>query len=164
MHTVTLKWFLVFGFWCLISACGSSSVIRPTSYAPCIDTTTSKGLIIRWGTEHDSVGVVEGFQLDAHGYLFSFNGRKGDTALVLTDAGFVEQQEYCTRAAAVKEAFLRTQAMNVRGARGRFVEYRNPATGVYLRVVWNPDLQTFQSRFFRAEYDSLQLMVSRANH
>jgi hypothetical protein len=108
--------------------------------------------------------VVEGHQLDAHGYLFSFQGRKGDTALPLTDAGFIDQQEYCTRAAAVKEAFLRTQAMNVRGIRGRFVEYRNPVTGVYLRVVWNPDLQTFQSRFFRAEFDSLQLLVSRAYH
>lgn len=135
------------------AGCGTT---RPSTNAPCI-TDSMTGLMIRWGTE-DETGNVVAYQLNAKGELFDISAAKGkaaDTSYVR----FIDPTAYCERAAAVKDAFLQTQAMNVRGPRARFVEYVNPASTVYLRVVWNPDLSTFQSRYFRAEYDALMQHV-----
>ncbi|MBN9400827.1 MAG: hypothetical protein J0I17_11680 ['Candidatus Kapabacteria' thiocyanatum] len=139
-----------------LGGCGSS---RPTTTAPCIGESL-KELVIRWGTEHDSISTVEGYELTTKGEVFRFEGPKSAAdSLPRTYLGFVDQAAYCEEAAATKDAFLKTQALNVRGIRGRFVEYVNPRTGVYLRVVWNPDLQTFQSRDFRAQYEALMQLV-----
>lgn len=135
------------------AGCGTT---RPSTNASCI-TESMTGLMIRWGTE-DEAGNVVAYQLNAKGELFGIatsTGGSGDTSYLT----FIDPTAYCERAAAVKDAFLQTQAMNVRGARARFVEYVNPASTVYLRVVWNPDLSTFQSRYFRAEYDALMQHV-----
>jgi hypothetical protein len=137
----------------LCVGCGTT---RPTTTAPCI-TESMKGLVIRWGTE-DEAGNVRAWQLTTKGELFDISAEKDETADT-TYVTYLAPEAYCERAAAVKDAFLQTQAMNVRGARARFVEYVNAASTVYLRVVWNPDLSTFQSRYFRAEYDALMQHV-----
>ncbi|CAN5477471.1 hypothetical protein BH10BAC6_BH10BAC6_15480 [soil metagenome] len=147
---------------CLIlfgASCSTTSKPRPTTYAPCV-TEQHRELSVRWGTVDDSARTTDAYLLNTKGEVFRLEtDTDNQTDTVFLNS--VPQTEYCVRADAVKTAYLKTQAMNVRGTRARYVEYVNPKTDVYLRVVWNPDLQTFQSRFFRAEFDSLQRLVTR---
>jgi len=139
-----------------LGGCGSS---RPTTTAPCIGESL-KELVIRWGTEHDSISTVEGYELTTKGEVFRFEGPKSAAdSLPRTYLGFVDQAAYCEEAAATKDAFLKTQALNPRVNIRLFVDSHIRRTGVYLRVVWNPDLQTFQSRDFRAQYEALMQLV-----
>ncbi len=143
----------------LSASCTTTTRPRPTAVAPCI-TEAQRELSVRWGTEDDSAHTVDAYLMNTKGEIFRLetNTDKRTDTVYLTAA---DPQEYCQRAEAVKTAYLKTQAMNVRGVRARYVEYVNPKTDVYLRVVWNPDIPTFQSRFFRAEFDSLQHLVTR---
>ena len=132
---------------------------RPENPAPCVPA-SQVDLLIRWGTEHDSAGTVEQYTMNTKGEIFRYEGPAAQRA----DGEFVlaaEPQKYCEMAKATMDVFLKTQALNVRGKRGRFVDYRNPKTDVYLRAVWNPDLQTFQSRDMRELYDDLMKLLSR---
>lgn len=141
--------------WTLLSGCFAGSP-RPTTPAPCI-TQKLQDLVIRWGTE-DSTGRVQAYEVNTRGEIFDISSTADDKAerQYITH---VDYPTYCERAAAIKDAFLQTQAMNVRGSRARFMEYVNPASDVYLRVTWNPDLSTFQSRYFRAEFDAIMAHV-----
>jgi len=147
---------------CLVllgASCSTSTKPRPTTVAPCISE-QQRELSVRWGTEDDSTHTSDAYLLNTKGEVFRLEtdtDKQTDTIFLNS----VPQTEYCQRADAVKTAYLKTQAMNVRGRRARYVEYVNPKTDVYLRVVWNPDIPTFQSRFFRAEFDSLQRLVTR---
>lgn len=141
---------------CIVLACGSS---RPIAPAPCL-APSLHDLVIRWGTEDDSTHRIEAWELSSKGEVEALVGTHRDS-LQRSYLGAMEPNDYCQRADAIKAAYLQTQAMNVRGVRARFVTYSNPSSNVYLRVVWNPDLQTFQSRVFRAEYDSLMALIER---
>jgi len=68
---------------------------------------------------------------------------------------------YCSRVQTLNTALLKTQALHSPGTLARFIEYANPASSVYLRAVWNPDLQTFQSRDMREQFDSLMTLVPK---
>lgn len=141
------------------ASCSTASKPRPTTYAPCI-AEQQRDLSVRWGTEDDSAHTADVYLMNTKGEIFRLEtdaDKQTDTVYLYS----VPQTEYCQRADAVKTAYLKTQAMNVRGTRARYVEYVNPKTDVYLRVVWNPDIPTFQSRFFRAEFDSLQRLVTK---
>jgi len=141
---------------CVILAGCTASAPRPTTTAPCI-TDKLKGLVVRWGTE-EATGQVQAYEMNTMGEIFDISGPIG----MKTEPKYIkhlDQTVYCDRAAAIKDAFLQTQAMNVRGQRARFMEYANPSADVYLRVVWNPDLSTFQSRYFRAEYDAIMAHI-----
>jgi hypothetical protein len=58
-------------------------------------------------------------------------------------------------------SFLKVQALNTPARKQRFIDYRNTRTDVYLRAVWNPDLQTFQSRDMRELYDELMKLATQ---
>lgn len=132
---------------------------RPETPAPCVTPSTSE-LVLRWGTEDDSLDVIDVYRMNTKGEIFHFDGPRttpiSDEYLLHIDQGV-----YCSSASSVNSCFLKTQALNSRGRKARFVEYYNPGTDVYLRAVWNPDLQTFQSRDMRKEYDQLMSLVTK---
>lgn len=132
---------------------------RPEKPAPCVPSTQTD-LVLRWGTEHDSLGTVEQYTMNTKGEIFSFSGKISER----NEGSFtfaVDQGKYCLVVKDVSDCFLRTQALNVRGKRARYVEYRNTATDVYLRAVWNPDLETFQSRDMRELFSQLMALLPR---
>lgn len=138
------------------TSCGTP---RPNKAAPCV-TERQVDLVIRWGTEHDSLGTVEQFTMNTKGEVFTFSGPTTERA----DGNYtlaVDQSKYCDLAKDVMSCFLKTQALNVRGTRARYIEYRNVRSDVYLRAVWNPDLETFQSRDMRELYDQLMMLIPR---
>ncbi|MCU0329544.1 MAG: hypothetical protein MUC47_01025 [Candidatus Kapabacteria bacterium] len=141
---------------CIVVACGTT---RPIAPAPCLSPALHD-LVIQWGTEDDSTRRIEAWELSSKGEVEALVGTHRDS-LQRSYVGALASQDYCQRVDAIKAAYLQTQAMNVRGTRARFVSYSNASGNVYLRVVWNPDLQTFQSRVFRAEYDSLMALLER---
>ncbi|MBU3679251.1 MAG: hypothetical protein FGM32_06555 [Candidatus Kapabacteria bacterium] len=132
---------------------------RPENVAPCV-TKDTRDLVLRWGTEDDSLNVIEVYRLNTKGEVFYYKGPRKDT---ITDDYklHIDQRDYCTTASSVNSCFLKTQALNSRGRKGRFIEYFNPSTDVYLRAVWNPDLQTFQSRDMRKEYEQLMSILDQ---
>lgn len=136
------------------ASCRTVHTTRPEGFAHCINESQHE-LYIRWGTEDETTGLLTGSFMNAKGEVFAFTNPR-DSVMDTVYAGYLANDHFCQRAAAVQEAFLRTQAMNVRGTKARFVEYVNKPRNVFLRVVWNPDLQTFQSRYFRSEFDSLE--------
>lgn len=140
-------------------AATSCTTPRPEKVAPCV-TDRQVDLVIRWGTELDSLGTVEQYTMNTKGEVFTFSGAIAER----TDGGYtlaVDQSAYCDLAKDVMSCFLKTQALNVRGKRARFIEYRNVRSDVYLRAVWNPDLETFQSRDMRELYDQLMKLIPR---
>ncbi len=135
----------------------SCSTPRPDNAAPCVPAGQTQ-LVIRWGTEHDSLGTVEQYTMNTKGEIFSFSGKianREDSVYSLA----IDQSTYCGLAKDAADCFLRTQALNARGKSARFIEYRNVQSDVYLRAVWNPDLMTFQSRDMRELYDQLMKLI-----
>lgn len=152
-------WLIVAGVTALFSGCLSSTRTRPTSIAPCIRE-SQRDIQIRWGTEDDSLQTVTRYSLNTKGEVFSYTGPVSDT-IQEQYLVHVEPSDYCEMASSVNSAFLKTQALSVRGKRARYIEYINPSTDVYLRAMWNPDLSTFQSRDMRAEFDRLMEYVQK---
>ncbi len=136
------------------SGCGTP---RPTVPHPCVAANQSE-LMIRWGTQDDSTGLLEQYSMNTKGEIFRYAGpvaeRADGTYLV-----FVDGPTYCSTAKLTMNAFLKVQALNTPARKQRFIDYRNTRTDVYLRAVWNPDLQTFQSRDMRELYDELMNLV-----
>lgn len=101
---------------------------------------------------------MRAYEMNAMGEVFDISAPSG----IKAEPKYVTHLDpavYCERMAAVNDAFLQTQAMNVRGDRARYMEYVNPTTDVFLRVTWNPDLETFQSRYFRSEFNAMMEYV-----
>ena len=117
-------------------------------------------MVIRWSTIDDSLGTVSKFSINAKGEVFSYSGPQVDSASEVYYT-HLDQSDYCELAASVHTTLLKTQALAVRGVRARLIEYHNPTTDVYLRVMWNPDLSTFQSRDVRAEYEQLMAYIKK---
>jgi len=141
---------------CALAACTTP---RPTTLAPCVTEKTGQ-LTIRWGTQDDSLQVIDVYRMNTKGEIFHYSGPV--TQNVMDEYLLhVDQSDYCSAAASVNACFLKTQALNTAARKGRFIEYFNPATDVYLRAAWNPDLQTFQSRDMRKEYDQLMNLVTK---
>lgn len=147
--------FIIFTvFCCAVISCGTP---RPTSVAPCIKP-TQVNLMIRWGNGSDTPSEMHWYEINAKGELFKGAiSAAGDTTLDYLLP--VHQQKYCSVASNLNIAFLKTQALHSPGKLYRFIEYSNRTSSVYLRAVWNPELQTFQSRDMRFQYDSLMLLI-----
>lgn len=143
----------------VLTSCLSATRQRPTMPAPCVKE-TQREITIRWGTRDDSLMTMTQYTMNTKGEVFRYTGPLADTMTELY-AMHVEPDEYCEMAASVNSAFLKTQALSVRGTRARYIEYMNPHTDVYLRAMWNPDLSTFQSRDMRAEYDRLMEYIKK---
>lgn len=147
----------------LFTGCLGSVRTRPTKPAPCI-TESQKQLVIRWGTTDDSLRTTEQYTLNSKGEIFVYKGPLVEDVSSLTQQEVylthIEQDLYCQELASVNSTFLKTQALNVRGTKARYIERINPTTDVFLRAVWNPDLKTFQSRDMREEYDRLMELVN----
>ncbi len=153
------RWLIVVTVTALMTGCLSSSRTRPTSLAPCVRE-SQRDIQIRWGTEDDSLKIVTRYSLNTKGEAFSYTGPMSDS-IQEQYLVHLEPSEYCDLASSVNSAFLKTQALSVRGKRARYIEYINPYTDVYLRATWNPDLSTFQSRDMRAEFDRLMEYVQK---
>lgn len=152
MHRSTsiIRWLMITLAVVIVAACGGTA--RPSVSAPCISE-KSTALLVRWGDEDDSLRTITYYEVNSKGEVTRYRGTSRDS--VTSDyRGWIPHDAYCERVASTRTAFLQTQAMNVRGVRARFMEYVNPNGDVFLRVVWNPDLQTFQSRFIRPEYEA----------
>ncbi|MEY3385505.1 MAG: hypothetical protein RIR53_316 [Bacteroidota bacterium] len=145
---VILSWVLV-----------SCRTPRPTTPAPCVTEKTNQ-LAIRWGTQDDSLRVIDVYRMNTKGEIFHYSGPITQN-VVDEYLLHIDQSDYCASAASVNACFLKTQALNTAGRKGRFIEYFNPTTDVYLRAAWNPELQTFQSRDMRKEYDQLMSLVTK---
>jgi hypothetical protein len=152
------------GFICctIIIAAGCVGTSAPT-IAPCI-TTRNSSLVIEWGEENDSTQTRTTYWMNTRGELrmatapfatTPSSGTKTDTVYLLA----VDHPEYCNRVQAVQDAFLQTQALNIRGKRSVFLVYANQSSSVYLRSVWNPELPNFQNRVMRAEFEALMALV-----
>ncbi len=138
----------------VLAGCLSAVRQRPTAPAPCVRE-NQRDIIIRWGTEDDSLKTLTRYSMNTKGEIFYYSGPITDT-VAETYRTHLDAADYCDMASSVNTAFLKTQALSVRGKRARYIEYINPHTDVYLRAMWNPDLSTFQSRDMRVEY--LRLM------
>ncbi len=132
---------------------------RPTAPHPCVAQNQSE-LMIRWGTQDDSTNILEQFSMNTKGEIFRYFGPisgRGDGEYL----HFVDASTYCSTAKNTMNAFLKVQALNTPARKQRFIDYRNTRTDVYLRAVWNPDLQTFQSRDMRELYDELMKLATQ---
>jgi hypothetical protein len=140
----------------LATGCGTP---RPTAPYACVAANQAE-LLIRWGTQDDSTNVLEQYALNTKGEIFRYVGPiVGDTQG--TYSHFVDEPTYCATAKSTMSAFLKVQALNTPARKQRFIDYRNTRTNVYLRAVWNPDLQTFQSRDMRELYDELMILANQ---
>lgn len=140
----------------MLFGCGTP---RPTAPYSCV-AANQADLLIRWGTQDDSTNVLEQFAMNTKGEIFRYNGPITDRAEG-TYSHFVDEPTYCASAKATMGAFLKVQALNTPARKQRFIDYRNTRTNVYLRAVWNPDLQTFQSRDMRELYDELMILATQ---
>lgn len=142
----------------LVIGCGSSRTPNRESrpFASCIKD-TQQDLVIRWGTSNDSTQLATTYEMDARGWLDVVNADGADTTR--EELRLVPSDDYCAKADMVTKTFVKVQALHSPGTKARFIEYANPRSGVFLRSVWNPDLNTFQSRDMRALYDSLMTLV-----
>lgn len=132
---------------------------RPTDPYACVAANQAE-LMIRWGTQDDSTNMLEQYSMNTKGEIFRYDGPPA----VRIDGKFqlvVDEPTYCASAKTTMSAFLKIQALNTGARKQRFIDYRNTRTDVYLRAVWNPDLQTFQSRDMRELYDELMLLVTQ---
>jgi len=140
----------------VLIGCGTP---RPTAPHACVAPNQAE-LMIRWGTQDDSTGVLEQFSMNTKGEIFRYAGpiaRRADGEYL----HFVDGTTYCSMAKLTMNSFLKVQALNTPARKQRFIDYRNTRTDVYLRAVWNPDLQTFQSRDMRELYDELMKLSTQ---
>ena len=124
--------------------------------APCLKDTQQQ-LRIEWGTYEDyAARTGSGYELSVRGELVSISVSTDTTR---DHVAWIEHPTYCEVADNVNASFLKVQALHSPGTRGRYIRYSNPGTRVYLQAVWNPDLETFQSRDMRRLFDDLMRLV-----
>ncbi len=147
----TLLLVVALGLW----GCPSAQQIQDV--APCVKDTQQQ-LLVEWGTyEPYEAKTGLSFELTTRGELIKVVTNASGTTR--THVAWVPHAQYCAMADDVNATFLKVQALHSPGTMGRFIRYSNPATRVYLQAVWNPELQTFQSRDMRRVYDELMRLV-----
>lgn len=124
--------------------------------APCVKDSQQQ-LLIEWGTYEDYAARTGlGYELTVRGQLITV---EVDADTAREQVAWIDHSTYCDMAEYVNSSFLKVQALHSPGTRGRYIRYSNPGTRVYLQAVWNPDLETFQSRDMRRLYDDLMRLV-----
>lgn len=146
--------------WCLVLGLvgiGLSCQGRTTS-PPC---TMPEGLLIRWGSWYDSLGILRGYQLDREGRVVEYEQtvKNGQIRLLDTLAVHIEPKTHCDVALSLKNAFLHNQAYVVIGPVSHYVEYTTPTAT--LRAVWDSRFETYGSRHFRAIFRWLNYLIGR---
>jgi hypothetical protein len=146
----------------VITACPSADTVKQQEtpgLAPCLKE-TQKQISIEWGTLEDYERFEgAGYKLTSEREVYGVVHRINTEQTVRPALTVVSTDVYCSLVEEVTATFLKVQALHSPGKQGRFIHYTNAPAGVYLRAVWNPELQTFQSRDMRALYDKLMELV-----
>lgn len=129
--------------------------------APIPPCTIPEGLLIRWGSWYDSLGILRGYQLDREGTVIQYeqNVQNGQIRLLDTLTVHIEPKTHCDIALSLKNAFLHNQAYVVIGPASHYVEYTTPHAT--LRAVWDSRFETYGSRHFRAIFRWLNYLIDR---
>ncbi len=142
MKIINFKFSLVFVL--LIASC------KTIEYPYCIGKTTRE-LKISWGIiVQDSINN-ETFELSTNRTIYQINKTKNFSKKIKT----LTENEYCKLLYHIHETFLNTQVINEVGDTLQYVQYENPAIGVYTRAIWNPRFRTRNSILFRELFDTL---------
>lgn len=145
----------------LLTGCPSAQEITKTDpgKAPCL-TEKQMNLEITWGDfDVYESGDWKGFSLLTNSALMAVDSSKTSASSSTELVDYVGHESYCSTVERVNAYFLKVQALHSPGTKARFIQYANPTTGVYLRAVWNPELETFQSRDMRALFEELSKLV-----
>ncbi|GIV53819.1 MAG: hypothetical protein KatS3mg039_0337 [Candidatus Kapaibacterium sp.] len=134
----------------LIGAC------RSTESLPC---TLPADLRIRWGTWNDSLGVLDGYQLEPNGTVVRYRQSTQSATISTLDTlpVSIESTVRCSVATSLRDAFLQNQTYVVIGPLSHYVEYAT-ATAT-MRAVWDARYQTYGSRHFRAIFRWLNHLI-----
>ncbi len=127
---------------------------KTIEYPYCIGKTT-KLLKISWGVIVQNTSETYVLSTDKTIY------RTDESKKSLKKIKALSNKEYCDLIYRINETFLKTQVINEVGDTLRFVQYENPAIGVYSRAIWNPNFRTKNSLLFRELFDTL---TSKTNY
>jgi hypothetical protein len=135
----------------LIAACRTAPPTPPCSIP--------EGLHIRWGVWNDSLGVLEGYQLEPSGRVLHYRQgvQTGQQTLLDTLPQTIERRTHCDVAISLRNAFIQNQTYVVIGPRSHYVEYATPSAT--LRAVWDARYETYGSRHFRAIFRWLNHLI-----
>ncbi|MGC8957425.1 MAG: hypothetical protein ACP5LT_06330 [Candidatus Kapaibacteriota bacterium] len=122
-------------------------------YPFCINEKT-ESLKIEWGTIYLNSKEEERFILFSNGDLFKEVSLKGKKKM-----SHLDEQKFCNVLTNVQNTILKTQVINEVGDTLNFVEYINPALGIFISARWNPRFKTKNSIHFRQLYDSLKVLT-----
>ena len=141
----------------LIAGCAvAPKTVESETVAPCL-TEKQQELQIAWGTIAEDGVTEERYELSSMSNLYRIERSQTgeDREFVVA----INASKYCEMVPIVNATFLKTQALHSPGVQKRYIEYTNPTTGVSLRAIWNPELETFQSRDMRARYVDLMKFI-----
>ncbi len=123
---------------------------------PC---TIPDGLRIRWGTWIDSLGILEGYQLEPSGTVVRYRQSTQSATPTILDtlSTTIDRPTHCNVATSLRSAFVINQTYVVIGPLSHYIEYATPTAT--LRAVWDSRYETYGSRYFRAIFRWLNYMV-----
>lgn len=148
MKTITYK-LVVAGLLILLSC-------KTVEYPYCIGKTT-RLVKISWGILLQNTVNKETYILSTDKVIYRVDGPNKSSKKIKA----LSDKEYCDLIYRISETFLKTQVINEVGDTLQFVQYENPAIGVYSRAVWNPSFRTKNSVLFRELFDTL---TSKTNY
>lgn len=129
---------------------------KTIEYPYCIGKTT-KYVKVSWGIVVQNTLNRETYMLSTDKTIYRIDEATKSSKKIKT----LSDKEYCNLIYQINDTFLKTQVINEVGDTLEFVQYENPAIGVYSRAVWNPNFRTKNSVLFRALFDSL---TSKTNY
>lgn len=129
---------------------------KTIEYPYCIGKTT-RLIKVSWGVIVQNTSGQEIYMLSTDKAIYRMDTTKKSSKKLKT----LSDKEYCNLLYQINETFLKTQVINEVGDTLQFVQYENPAIGVYSRAVWNPNFRTKNSLLFRELFDTL---TSKTNY
>lgn len=150
MKTINYKLALVVPGLLILLSC------KTVEYPYCIGKTT-RLMKISWGILVQNTVNKETYILSTDKVIYRVEGPNKSSKKVKA----LNDKEYCDLIYRINETFLKTQVINEVGDTLQFVQYENPAIGVYSRAVWNPSFRTKNSVLFRELFDTL---TSKTNY
>ena len=157
---MNLRTFIVAPLVLLMGCAVAPKAVESDTIAPCL-AEKQQELLISWGAIAEGGVIEERYELSSMGnlYLIMRSPAGEDSEFIAA----VDASKYCKMVSIVNTTFLKTQALHSPGTQKRYIEYSNPTTGVSLRAIWNPELETFQSRDMRTRYVDLMKFVPPKN-
>lgn len=129
---------------------------KTIEYPYCIGKTT-RLLKVSWGAIVQNTSGREIYILSTDKTIYRIDESRKTSQKIKT----LSDKEYCDLIYRINETFLKTQVINEVGDTLQFVQYENPAIGVYSRAIWNPNFRTKNSILFRELFDTL---TSKTNY